>query len=89
MSSLTFTKTPGTSERTIFIDVDEVTDGSGTDVYAMKTWLYADTAFTDWVDDLSSPSETEKTYRDEYSDYTLRIYCNITNIGGTDNSNTR
>ena len=52
--------------------------------YEMSTWLYSDSAFSTWaagVDDASkSATENEKEFVDQYSNYTLKILCNITKI---------
>ena len=55
----------------------------------MSVWLFADTAFSTWkakVEDTSkySPTENEKEFAANYSDYTLAIFCNITKVAGSD-----
>lgn len=77
---------PSSAYRTTFLEVDTTGDG-GDDNYLFQTWLYADPAFDNWVNDFgSNPSETDKTLRDDYSNYALRIKCDITSIDGTDNT---
>ena len=55
----------------------------------MSVWLFADTAFSTWkakVEDTTnnSPTENEKEFAANYSDYTLAIFCNITKVNNAD-----
>ena len=88
MSEVTFnfdtTTAAADKLKTTFISVDEVTDGTGTNVYGFQTWLYADTAFDTWKAAISNPDETQNDIINNYSNYALRIRCDITNIDGTD-----
>ena len=49
--------------------------------YSVNVWLYADTAFSTWVAAFdNSETEDEKNFRDEYSDYMMRMRCDITAV---------
>lgn len=57
-------------------------------------WLFADTAFSTWkakVEDTTnnSPTENEKEFAANYSDYTLAIFCNITKVNKLDMNDNR
>ena len=62
------------------------TDDVANNNYELSVWLYADPAFSNWKaevnDSTKSPTENEKEFAEQYSDYTLAIYCNITKVDG-------
>ena len=68
------------ASRTIFID-DEVDN-----TMKLYVYLYSDNAWDTWVAAINASdhvtTENEKVYMDEYSSYSIRMYCNITVIGG-------
>ena len=76
LGSLTGFKAPAAAFKTNFINVDKVDNN-----YSMDVWLYADDSFSTWakgVDDSSkTPTENEKEFVDQYSNYTLVIACNV------------
>ncbi len=79
MTDLAFKVTdPGADFKTEFI---KKTDADNN--YEFSTWLYADSAFTNWsasITSSTSATENEKEYVTAYSSYTLRMFCNITKI---------
>ena len=81
---ITSWQTPDNSFKTTFIDCDSDCSVAGT--YGLYVWLYEDTAFSNWLNALSNPTEDEKTYRDSMSSYTLAMKCNITEIDSNDST---
>ena len=80
MTALGFEPTtdPGDDFKTNFIQKSDADND-----YELSTWLFADSAFTNWsesVNSSSSATEEEKEYVTAYSAYTLRMYCNIKKI---------
>ena len=80
----TFSTTLNADFKTEFLK--SATADAATNNYELSVWLYADPAFTNWkakVDDSkNSPTENEKEFAGQYSDYTLAMYCNIEKVGG-------
>ena len=55
--------------------------------FGLQVWLYQDNSFNVWKEARAAESEEERTtketgYMDEYSDYTIRMRCNITSVNG-------
>ena len=86
----TFNTAPAASFKTEFL---KSTDGDSNNTYEMSVWLYADTAFSTWkakVDDAANtPTEDEKVFAYDYSDYTIAIKCDVTKVAGNDNAANR
>ena len=61
--------------------------------YEMNVWLYADPAFDTWVTNVkkdgAAPTENEKEFADQYSSYTLTIYCKIKKVATFDSAANR
>ena len=87
-SLTTFNQSPNdTTEKTEFLKLSDTNND-----YEMSVWLYGDTAFSTWAagvdDSTKSPTENEKEFATDYSDYVLRIFCNVTKVATFDyNSN--
>lgn len=68
-------------------------DDAGENDYGLVTYLYADTAFSTWAakaaDATNSPTENEKAFVDQYSDYTLKIDCNLKMVAKFDSTTNR
>ncbi len=79
MTELAFKNTdPGEAFKTEFIKKSDADND-----YEFSTWLFADTAFDNWSETIgssSSATENEREYKENYSSYTLRMYCNVTKI---------
>mmetsp|Transcript_41811 Transcript_41811/g.55120 ORF Transcript_41811/g.55120 Transcript_41811/m.55120 type:complete len:94 (+) Transcript_41811:44-325(+) len=85
----TFNTSPSADFKTEFMNSSTNTKVSDADNdYEMSVWLYADPAFDLWVakveDSTNSPTENEKEFADQYSPYTLAIFCDITKVAGSD-----
>ena len=76
-----FSTTPSADFKTEFM---KSTTGDSANTYELSTWLYADPAFDTWVakvkNSSNSPTENEKEFADQYSSYTLALFCNITKV---------
>ena len=64
---------PKASEKTVFINVDD-----GREKYGLTTWLYADDGFETWK--TTASTKAEKSLANEYSSYTIKMFCDISQI---------
>ena len=85
-----FSTTPSADFKTEFM---KSTTGDSANTYELSTWLYADPAFDTWVakvkNSSNSPTENEKEFADQYSSYTLALFCNITKVASQDSAANR
>lgn len=75
--------------RTIFINDTSVPATTNSKLFV---YIYEDSAFGNWITAINTRgdlTDLEKIIIDEYSSYTLRIFCDITVIGGLDNTNSK
>ena len=74
-----FSTSPSDEFRTVFLH------DSGN--YALYVWLYQDSTFDNWAADRAAEDDVTRTtketgYMDEYSNYTIKMYCDISNVNG-------
>ena len=75
----TFSTSPSSEFMTLFAWDDST--------YGLRVWLYDDPTFTNWHADRAAEADTERTtketgYMDDYSSYTIKMECNISNVNG-------